>query len=86
MLRLHKGSVHTFDQYINLIHPALAPSVGRKYIITANLVESAIQVVQGGTQWARSNLWYDASAADGNKYRFRVSPHFRMFNSIVADN
>lgn len=77
-ITLHEGTVRTFaTQNVSLTHPALTPAAGRKYTITTNLIESAIQVVESGARWARSNLWYDASAVAGNRYRFRVSPHYR---------
>ncbi|WP_159639036.1 hypothetical protein [Sphingobacterium composti Ten et al. 2007 non Yoo et al. 2007] len=71
---------------VNLKHPELTPAMGRKYTITANLIESAIQVVNGGAQWARSNLWYDASAPDKNKYRFRPSPHYRDMKNRTSSS
>lgn len=50
--------------------------------MTANIIESAIQVKKGLTQWVRSNLWYDAAAPVGYKYRFRASPHYRDMTTV----
>ncbi|MCI0921811.1 hypothetical protein [Sphingobacterium rhinopitheci] len=63
---------------VDLKHEALSvPSTrGRRYIINAMLVESAIKVGTATTEWARSNLWYSANNITG-AYRFRVSPHQR---------
>lgn len=63
---------------VDLKHEALSvPSTrGRRYIIDAMLVESAIKVGTATTEWARSNLWYSANNITG-AYRFRVSPHQR---------
>lgn len=75
---LHEGAARTFNsQTVRLTHPMLTPTAGRKYTITTHLIQSAIRVVDEGAQWARSNLWYDATAVAGNRYRFRVSPHYR---------
>lgn len=77
-IKLHENTVRTFSSAkVGLTHPIINPQQGRKFTINATLIESAIGVVAGGTQWARSNLWYDATAVEGNRYRFRVSPHFR---------
>ena len=70
---------------VNLKHNALSGSStrGKRYTINTMLVESAIKVGTSTTEWARSNLWYDADNTKG-KYRFRVSPFFRDLSSIMT--
>ena len=78
----NSSKIRTFDNAtIDLTHNSLFGSNnqikstrGRRYTINVKLIESGIN--RGGTIWARSNLWYDANNTK-NKYRFRVSPHFR---------
>lgn len=77
-IKLHENTVRTFaSSKLSLSHGVVNIQPGRRYKINATLIESGIRVSAGGAQWARSNLWYDASASNENKYRFRASPHFR---------
>lgn len=64
---------------VDLKHNALsgASTRGRRYIIDAMLVESAVKVGTSTTEWARSNLWYAVDSTATGRYRFRVSPHQR---------
>jgi len=80
-VELHEGPLRKFKAHtINLKHPEVPSAQGRKYVIIANIIESAIQVVENGVQWARSNLWYDVAAPVGYKYRFRASPHYMRYD------
>lgn len=45
------------------------PLPGNKYTINIRLIESAINV--GGISFARSDLWYDTSSGQTDRYRFR---------------
>lgn len=95
-LRMHDNSIREFENSeINLKHKSLkgtngdiSSTRGRKYTITATLVESGLRVGNSSTVWARSNLWYDASNPTA-PYRFRVSPFYRdeysKENKVLTD-
>jgi len=83
---LDDNSVRKFlNTEISLKHAAISANgqLGKSYKIKAVLVESAVQIVTGGTKWARANLWYDGNATE--HYRFRVSPHYRDIARTAVD-
>lgn len=75
------------DITVGLKHNAqTSPSTrGRKYTISAQLLESAIKAGASSALWARSNLWYSENNITG-AYRFRVSPHQRDLTKNTIAN
>ncbi|AJW64727.1 hypothetical protein VO54_03296 [Elizabethkingia miricola] len=55
---------------------AITPVLGSQYSITARMLESGIVV--GGITWARTNLYYDGTAARTDKYRFHPDNEYTI--------
>ncbi|WP_343322110.1 hypothetical protein [Sphingobacterium multivorum] len=60
----------TTSTYLPLNNPSFNPGAGDQYELSTRLIESAIKV--NGISWARSDLWYDGSSGQIDKYRFKA--------------
>lgn len=65
--------------YLPMNNPSFSPEVGDQYDLSTRLIESAIKV--GGISWARSDLWYDGSSDQIDKYRFKADAGIPPYDS-----
>ncbi|TDS13767.1 fimbrillin family protein [Sphingobacterium paludis] len=83
LLTLDDGSTRTFADNSISFGSGFSPVRGSSYAISARLIESGIRVGSSPVRWARSNLTYAATAAEGFRYRFRPHPVNYIFDPNV---
>ncbi|WP_426791904.1 hypothetical protein [Sphingobacterium sp. WOUb80] len=71
----------TANTYLTFANGAFTPEVGGQYQLKARIIESAIPV--GGLAWARSDLWYDGTAGQLDKYRFKADAGIEPYDNAT---
>ncbi|MFD2599161.1 hypothetical protein ACFSQ3_09360 [Sphingobacterium corticis] len=83
-VRLNQLNIFLDDNTIRRFSPnslvpisgAMTPTRGFRYLLTARLIEQP--VIVGGVRWARTNLIYDYSTAQIDRYRFRPNNNYAI--------
>jgi len=65
--------------YLALANPEFTPVTNGKYTLKARFIESPVKV--GGISWARSDLWYDGTSGQIDRYRFKADAGIPPYDS-----
>ncbi|KGE14132.1 fimbrillin family protein [Sphingobacterium deserti] len=82
-LTLDDGSTRTYADNTLSFGSAFSPVRGSSYTVTARLIESGVRTGSSRLRWARSNLTYLPTAAEGFRLRFRPHPVNYIFDPNV---
>ena len=67
------------NTYLIFRNPAFSPIAGNRYQLSSRIIESPVKV--SGISWARSDLWYDGTAGQIDRYRFKADAGVPPYNT-----